>query len=272
MPLHIPPAIPKNTTRADGSAHQDGDSVFWDAALGRWVSVAGSTTANIETRLGGASAPDATEISYVSGVTSAIQTQLDAKALKTPKYIVAETTGDLSAEVSLGALTTGLLKHTVAAGVSTPATAVANSDYVTPINPAPSDLSYSGVPVVGTSGEAAITISFGDVCYVGIDSKLKVIDCDALATAWGTFLCVNPTPIAAGGAGTGLFIQFGYIRNDAWGALTIGSRIWGTVTGTSGNTWSETAPASTKFAQVLGFAVGAKTWCFNPSMDVYQVA
>jgi hypothetical protein len=175
-------------------------------------------------------------------------------------------------ETNIGALTSGILKIGVAAGVATPTTAVVNSDYVTPINPAPANTSYSGVPVTGTSGEAAITITFGDVCYVDSAGKLKVIDCDAAATAWGTYLCVNPTPIDAGGAGTGLFIQFGYIRSDAWGALTIGGKIWGTVTGTAGNTWSQTAPASTKFAQVLGFATGAKTWCFNPSMDVYQVA
>ena len=37
--------------------------------------------------------------------------------------------GDLSAEVNLGALTTGLLKVTVAAGVATPSTAAAGTDY-----------------------------------------------------------------------------------------------------------------------------------------------
>lgn len=37
------------------------------------------TSANLETRLGGASAPDATELSHVNGVTEAIQTQLDGK-------------------------------------------------------------------------------------------------------------------------------------------------------------------------------------------------
>lgn len=48
------------------------------------------------------------------------------------KYWVSEANGDLSAEVNLGALGTGLLKHTVAAGVSTPATATAGTDYYAP--------------------------------------------------------------------------------------------------------------------------------------------
>lgn len=50
----------------------------------------------------------------------------------TAKYWVSEADATLSAEVDLGALTTGLLKHTVAAGVSTPATATAGTDYTTP--------------------------------------------------------------------------------------------------------------------------------------------
>lgn len=48
------------------------------------------------------------------------------------KYIVAESNGSLSNEVDLGALTTGLLKHSVAAGVSTPATATPGTDYLAP--------------------------------------------------------------------------------------------------------------------------------------------
>lgn len=45
------------------------------------------------------------------------------------KILTAQSESSLSAEVNLGALTSGLLKHTVAAGVSTPATAVPGDDY-----------------------------------------------------------------------------------------------------------------------------------------------
>lgn len=47
-------------------------------------------------------------------------------------YWTSEANGNLSAETNLGLLTTGLLKHSVAAGVSTPATAVADTDYLVP--------------------------------------------------------------------------------------------------------------------------------------------
>ena len=45
-------------------------------------------------------------------------------------YVTTQAEGGLSAEFNLGSLTTGLLKHSVAAGVSTPATAVAGTDYM----------------------------------------------------------------------------------------------------------------------------------------------
>jgi len=48
------------------------------------------------------------------------------------KYVTVQAESSLSAEVSLGALTTGLLKHTVSGAVSTPATAVAGTDYYNP--------------------------------------------------------------------------------------------------------------------------------------------
>lgn len=48
------------------------------------------------------------------------------------KYWVSESDSGLSDEVNLGALTTGMLKHTVTTGVSTPATATAGTDYTSP--------------------------------------------------------------------------------------------------------------------------------------------
>lgn len=47
-------------------------------------------------------------------------------------YVTTQANATLSAEFNLGALTTGMLKHTVAAGVSTPATATDGTDYLSP--------------------------------------------------------------------------------------------------------------------------------------------
>lgn len=48
------------------------------------------------------------------------------------KYVVAEADATLSAEVNLGALSSGMLKHSVSGGVSTPATATEGTDYYAP--------------------------------------------------------------------------------------------------------------------------------------------
>jgi hypothetical protein len=59
------------------------------------------------------------------------------------QYWLSTPDGSLPSAVDLGALTTGLLKHTVSAGVSTPATAVAATDYWAPGN----DLTTPNQPV-----------------------------------------------------------------------------------------------------------------------------
>lgn len=59
-------------------------------------------------------------------------TGLGALAPTSAKYVTAQAESGLSAEVNLGALTTGILKHTVSGGVSTPATATPGTDYYNP--------------------------------------------------------------------------------------------------------------------------------------------
>lgn len=81
--------------------------------------------------------------------------------------------GSLSAEVNLGALTTGLLKHTVSAGVSTPATAVAGTDYTVPATLA---------AITNGNGAALVGIEDTATFYAGahVESALA-----ALGTALG---------------------------------------------------------------------------------------
>lgn len=64
----------------------------------------------------------------------AVKTYADALALAAgaptnAHYVTTQAESGLSNEANLGALTTGLLKHSVSAGVSTPATATAGTDY-----------------------------------------------------------------------------------------------------------------------------------------------
>jgi hypothetical protein len=77
-----------------------------------------------------------TACAYVAGDRFGYQTveqiRQNFNALVAAKYVTTEASSDLTNEVSLGALTTGLLKHTVSGSVSTPATAVAGTDYIAP--------------------------------------------------------------------------------------------------------------------------------------------
>jgi len=91
------------------------------------------------------------------------------------KYIVAEAHADLSAEVNLGALTTGLLKHTVAAGVSTPATAVAGTDYY---NPGGTDVA------VADGGTNLSSYTQGDLLYASGATTLAKLAKNASATRY----------------------------------------------------------------------------------------
>lgn len=76
--------------------------------------------------------------------------------------------GSLSAEVNLGALTTGLLKHTVSAGVSTPATAVAGTDYTVPATLA---------AITNGNGAALVGIEDAATFYAGahVESALTAL-------------------------------------------------------------------------------------------------
>jgi hypothetical protein len=73
---------------------------------------------------GAAGAVGATGPTGVTGATGPTGPVLDAH------YVTTQAEAGLSNEFSLGTLTSGLLKHSVAASVSTPATAVAGTDYV----------------------------------------------------------------------------------------------------------------------------------------------
>lgn len=93
------------------------------------------------------------------------------------KILTAQAESSLSAEVNLGALTTGILKHTVAAGVSTPATAAAGTDY----HPIPS------IQVLPTTGD--VTPAAGTV-----GAEIRLFSA-AARTADVSFLVPSGTPV-----------------------------------------------------------------------------
>jgi hypothetical protein len=111
--------------------------------------------------------------------------------------------------------------------------------------------------------EAAQATAFGDVCYIASDGKATLVDADAIATSSGLVMCADAT-IAA--SATGNWLAFGIARDDSW-AWTAGSLIYITVTGTTGNTLSQTAPTGTDdVVQIVGVATHADRMFFQPQL------
>ena len=105
---------------------------------------------------------------------------LSGAAPDSASYWTSTANGSLTSEVNLGALTTGLLKHTVSAGVSTPATAVAGTDYVAGGTGAATQLAVF-------TGTGAIT-SYTNLVYAA--NQLWIKDTTAAtSTTTGAFRC-----------------------------------------------------------------------------------
>lgn len=80
-----------------------------------------------------AAAPTAGQVLTATGGTAATWQTPTVAAPVGASYLTQTAEAGLSGEFNLGSLTTGLLKHTVSLGVSTPSTAIAGTDYESPI-------------------------------------------------------------------------------------------------------------------------------------------
>ena len=177
--------------------------------------------------------PTGTELNFVDGVTSAIQTQLDAK--------LALAGGTLTGPITLGENTSIALDPAGSA-----------------------DGKYSGITVTGTGGA---TIAFGDVVTLDKDdSRWELVDISVAAAATGDargLLGIAVTSSSDGGALTVLL--HGIIRADAnFPALTIGAPVYASTTGDI----VVTQPTTTDHViRVVGSALTADEIYFCPSPD-----
>lgn len=123
-----------------------------------------------------------------------------------------------------------------------------------------SDHTASGVKITLTAGA---DLAFGDVGYIKSDGKVGLIDADAIATMSAVVMCCDAT---ISNNATGNFLLFGVARDDTWN-WTVGGLIYGTVTGTTGNTLSQTQPTGVDdVIQILGVATHADRMIFNPQL------
>lgn len=145
------------------------------------------------------------------------------------------------------------------------ATAIHNTDVVTDgasiaLTPAPaSDHLATGMKISLTAHE---NVAFGDVCFINTSGKAQIIDADAIATMSGIVMAIASISADASGE----FLLMGIARDDTW-AWTVGGLIYGSVTGTTGNTLTQTAPSATDdVVQIMGVATHADRMLFNPQL------
>jgi hypothetical protein len=120
-----------------------------------------------------------------------------------------------------------------------------------------SDHEASGTIVTLTANENQ---AFGDVCFINADGEAALGDADAIASAMICVMCADAT-ISANA--TGRYLLYGFARDDSW-AWTAGGYIYLTVTGTTGNTLSQTAPTGTDDCVVMvGYATNADRMLFG---------
>ena len=114
------------------------------------------------------------------------------------------------------------------------------------------DHSGTGVVRYKTCGE---DLAFGAVVYQKSDAKMWKADADAWASMPAVAICIE----AASADATGLFLYWGWVRDDTWN-WTVGAKLY--VSATAG-ALTETAPGSAKFNQIAAIAETADIIAFT---------
>jgi len=185
--------------------------------------------------------PSLTELAYVKGVTSAVQTQISAKApTASPTF-----TGTVTLPtVALGEASLQLNPTLSATGT------------------------WSGITETGTAGA---TLAFGNVCYFdGATSKWKLAKSDVVATSAGLLgMCV----LAANADAATEMLLIGKIRFTSFPTLAPGAPNYisaatagAVVAGAIGATTNQPA-ATDNVIRVIGHSKTADVLYFNPSSD-----
>ena len=127
-----------------------------------------------------------------------------------------------------------------------------------------SDHEASGTIVTLTANENQ---AFGDVCYIDSDGEAHLGDADAIATSKIVAMCADAS-ISANS--TGRYLLSGFVRDDTLN-LTVGSPVYLSTTGTTGNTLTQTMPTGTDDCVVLlGIATNADRFLFIPSTNIIE--
>ena len=178
-----------------------------------------------------------TEMGYLNGVSSDIQTQVNAKG--DMDDVVDDTTPQLGGNLDLNEK-----------GIAYDFGSLA------------SDHTYSGDVITGVAGENVV---IGDICYLKSDGKFWQMDSNVEAEVKG--MCVMATS-TINAAASGVFLIRGLIRDDTW-TWTVGASLWAPET--DGNP-TETQPSdSGDFVRLIGWAKAADYIWFDPDKTYVEV-
>lgn len=206
--------------------------------------------------------PSLTELTYLKGVTSAIQTQIGTKV----------TSGGALGTPSSGTGTniTGIPVANILPGTLAAGTYLLAENASIGLDPAGSaDGKYTGITVTGVGGT---TIAFGDLIYLDpTDSRWELADANSAAAADGDargILGIAVTTSSDGAAVT-VLLQ-GIVRADAaFPAMTINAPLY--VSETAGDITLTKPTTTDAVVRPVGFALTADELFFNPDPG-YQTA
>ncbi len=123
------------------------------------------------------------------------------------------------------------------------------------------DHTVSGLTFTFTAG---IALAFGQVCYMGSDGKMELVNADAIATANGFMMCAS---VSIAENATGNFLLIGYARDDTWNWATLGSLLVADKATPGGMLRIVDAPTGEDdVIQILGVAITADIIYFNPQL------
>lgn len=126
------------------------------------------------------------------------------------------------------------------------------------------DQTASGITTHFTANENQ---AFGDIVRINSAGKAQLAKADVIANATALAMCIADVLADA----TGEYLLLGFVRNDAWD-WTVGEWIYLSLTGTTGNTLTQTSPfaadpiVENTVVQMVGVANTADTFYFNPQM------
>jgi hypothetical protein len=245
------------------------------------VTTINTTNANVTTFvLGGVTVTaTGTELNFVDGVTSAIQTQLNAKQATITFGTGVQTAlgvnvGSAGAPIlfngaggtpssMVGTNITGLAPANIVAGTLGGTITLGEGAQQIALDPALSaDGTYSGITMTGTAG---YTQAFGDLVYLDpTDSRWEAVDANAAAGADGDARGSLCMVVIAGTDGTACTLLVrGKIRADAnFPSFTINNPIY--VSETAGDV-TQTQPTTTDVViRIVGWALTADEMMFAP--------